>query len=165
MAGIATFPDVASAANHKLVTIRVVDASGDKDAVSFYCPVATTNAQIDDIATDYQAATQASVYEVHIASIWSGDSDPDNAETDQRNSVKQGINLGFKNITTNQALEIRVVAPVPEDMQGNQDIPLLTATEFAALIADYQAILTGFSLSSAQFTGRRERSNNPRIRV
>jgi len=34
-----------------------------------------------------------------------------------------------------------------------------------ALIAAYQAILVGYSLESAQFTGRRERSNNPRIKV
>jgi hypothetical protein len=163
MAGTATFPDVASAANHKLVTIRVVDASGDKDAVSFYCPVATTNGQIDDIATDYQAATQASVYEVHIASIWSGDSDPDNANTDQRNSVKQGINLGFKNISTNQALEIRVVAPVPEDMQGNQDIPLIVGTPLETLLTDTLEVITGFSAVSAQYTERRERKNNPKI--
>jgi len=50
-------------------------------------------------------------------------------------------------------------------MQGNQDIPLLSATELCALIADYQALLTGFSLQSAQYTDRRERSNNPKIRA
>jgi len=50
-------------------------------------------------------------------------------------------------------------------MQGNQDIPLLTAAEFIALIQSYQVLLTGYSLASAQYTERRERKNNPRIKA
>jgi hypothetical protein len=50
-------------------------------------------------------------------------------------------------------------------MQGNQDIPLLSSAEMTALILAELAILTGYSLESAQFTERRERSNNPRIKA
>jgi hypothetical protein len=50
-------------------------------------------------------------------------------------------------------------------MQGNQDIPVLTGVA-ATLITQYLNMLgNAYALDSAQFTGRRERSNNPRIRV
>jgi len=49
-------------------------------------------------------------------------------------------------------------------MQGNQDIPLLSG--MTTLITEIGALIgAGYSLLSAQFTERRERSNNPRIRA
>ena len=92
-----------------------------------------------------------------------GDADPDNAGTDQRNSIKDGINLLFKNLTTHLTEPTRLIAPIEAVLQGNQDIPLLSSTEAAALITAELALLTGFTFQRAQYTERRERKNNPVI--
>jgi len=164
MAGTRTAPAFTGAATYRLITLQVIDASGDKDAVGFLVPVAATAAAIETIAADYQLATQASVYGIVDQLFREGDADPDNAETDQRNSNAEGINLLFKDLTTRVAAPIRVVAPVPETMQGNQDIPLLSSDELTNLIVAVLAVKTSFDFQRAQYTERRERKNNPVIR-
>lgn len=160
-----TAPDVTAAVTAVQTTLHLIDASGDLFTDSFTTLTAPTAAQVEALAAAYQAASQASVYGVTMSSQWFGDADADNADAGYRGSVKDGINLLYKNVATNTSITPRLVAPIAATMQGNQDIPLVTATEAAALITAQLAILTGFSLQSAQFTERRERSNNPRIKV
>lgn len=164
MAGTPTFPDVEAAAIYRTITLQMIDASGDKDAVGILVPVASTQAAINTYAENYQAATQASVYGVISSSFWEGDADPDNAETDQRNSNAEGINLLFKDITSRMTAPVRVVAPVPATMQGNQDIPLLSSTQLTNVITAVLALKPTFDFQRAQYTERRERKNNPVIR-
>jgi len=161
---VPTFPDVEAAATYRQITLQVIDASGDKDAVGFLVPVATTVAQINTIAEAYQAATQASVYGVMSTLFWEGDADPDNADTLARNQASQGINLLFKDISSRMTAPVRVVAPVPATLQGNQDIPLLSSDELTNLITAVLAVKTTFDFQRAQYTDRRERKNNPVIR-
>lgn len=166
MAGTPTAPDVSAvAANQFSATLHLVDASGDLFTDNITGAATMSLANIEAYKASYQAASNASLYGVTFAQSWFGDIDPDNALALYRASVKNGINMLWKNPTTLKSLTPRLIAPIAGVMQGNQDIPLLTATELAALIADYQALLTGFSLQSAQYTDRRERSNNPKIRA
>lgn len=166
MPGTNTTPDITlTAATGSTATLHLVDASGDNFTDSITLPGAITAANVEAWQVSYQAASNASIWKVSITSEWEGDQDPDNAVAAYRGSVKDGVNLLFKNLTTLRTVTPRLVAPIAGVMQGNQDIPLLTATEFVALIADYQAILAGYNLQSAQFTERRERSNNPRIKA
>lgn len=165
MAGTRTAPAWTAAATRRLVSLGLIDASGDLWSESFYVPVATTAANLEAWAAAYAATSQASLYSLGDFAERIGDADPDNAETDQRNSIGQGINLTYKNLTTNATIGQRVVAPIPADLQGNQDIPLLTATEMTALITATLTVQTGFALQSSQYTERRERKNNPRIKA
>lgn len=161
-----TAPDVSLASpNEVITTLHLIDASGDlfTDAIK-----TTTQPPLADVqawATAYQGATQASLYKVSQDSNWVGDADPDNADVGQRNSVKDGINMLYKNNTTLMTQTPRVVAPIGAVMQGNQDIPLLSSAEMTAVIVAVLTILTGYDLNSAQYTERRERSNNPRIKA
>jgi len=127
-------------------------------------PVTATQAQIEVIAASYAAASNASLYNISVFRSWKGDADPDNAVAAYRAQVESGINLLFKNLTTNISSGQRLVAPVAAAMQGNQDIPLLSSTEVSDLILAIAAAKTGFSFASGQYTGRRERTNNPRIK-
>lgn len=161
---VSTFPDVEAAATYRQITLQFIDASGDKDAVGFLVPVTATQAQINAIAEAYQAATQASVYGVISTLFWEGDADPDNADTQQRNSNAEGINLLFKDIATRMVAPVRLSAPIPAVMQGNQDIPLLSATALSNLIVAVLAVKPSFDFTRAQYTERRERKNNPVIR-
>jgi len=165
MAGTRTAPVVSGASTMNTATLHAIDASGD-----LYTDSITTVAPLSDIAMEawiaaYQAATQASVYKVTNSIIWEGDADPANAEALYRGSVKDGINLLYKNLTTLKAATPRLVAPVAATMDGNLDIPDIDSALLVALDAAIAALLTGYDLQSAQFTERRERSNNPRIKA
>jgi len=165
MAGTRTAPDVTGAITGNTATIHLIDASGDLFTDAITQVAAITPAQVEAWVAAYQAVSQASVYKVTVSNEWAGDPDPDNAEALYRGTVSDGINLLYKNPTTLDSQSPRVVAPIAAVMQGNQDIPLLTGGGFPALIAAISAILSGFLLTSAQFTGRRERNNNPRIKA
>lgn len=164
MAGTRTAAAMTATAVARRITIRLIDASGDKWAEELYVPVAATAANIETWIAAYQAATQASVYEIDDTLIRDADADPDNAEANQRNSGSQGINMLYKNATTRATNNSRLIAPIEAALQGNQDIPLLSSTEVAALIVAQLAITTGFTFREAQYTERRERRNNARVR-
>lgn len=165
MAGTATIPAVTGTATATAASLGLIDASGDLWSENLEVPAAATQAQINVIALAYQAASQASLYKVSVNRDWEGDADPDNAEAEYRGQVESGINLLYKNLTTNQTYSQRVVAPVAASMQGNQDIPLLTSDELTDLILATVAAKPGYELVSAQYTGRRERKNNAKIKA
>lgn len=157
-------PDVA-VPNRTISTLHLQDASGDfyTDSITTLTPILTSDLEL--WADAYQAASQASIWQISQTSEWSGDADPDNADTFQRNSGTQGINLLFKNPAIVDGETPRLVAPQPATMQGNQDIPLLSSTEMTNLIVAYLAVLAGYDLESAQYTTHRTRQNNPRIKA
>lgn len=165
MPGTNTNPAVTGTPNGASVSMHLVDASGDVWSQSL--PIANTAAaaDVDGLVETYQAATNASIWKVTRTQEWVGTIDPDNAIAEYRASIAEGINLLFRNTTTLDARAFRLIAPIAAVMQGNQDIPLITATAMVNMITDYLTLSSGYDLESAQFTGRRERRNNPRIRV
>lgn len=166
MPGTRTAPTVgALTVTSNVVSLGLVDVSNDTFSESLTLPggALTDMADIEAWAVDYQAASNASLWRVTQQVVWEGDRDPDNAVAAFRSSVESGVNLLFKNIATLDTEDARLVAPVAAVMQGNQDIPLLSDALFVSLIAEYLNLLAGYNLSSAQYTGRRERRNNPRI--
>lgn len=165
MAGTSTVPAVTGTATGLQSSLHLIDASGDLWSENLELPAAATQAQINVIALAYQAASNASLYKVTVLREWEGDADPDNAVAEYRGQVESGVNLLFQNITAQKSAGQRLIAPIAAVMQGNQDIPLLSATEMSDLILAIQAAMTGFAFASAQYTGRRERTNNPRIRA
>jgi len=160
-----TAPVVTGAVTSSMLSLALIDASGDQISEALVTPSTFSTANMETFAAAYQASTQASLWKVTYSSLWEGDLDPDNADVGQRNSVKSGVNMFWKNLTTLKTQSPRLVAPIAANMQGNQDIPLLTATEFAALIAAYTTLLSGYTIQNAQYTDRKERSNNPRIKA
>lgn len=165
-AGTRTAPNVSVASPAPIqTTLHLVDASGDLYTENVPYPSTQTLADVEAFAAAYQAATQASLYQVTQLNIWAGDLDPDNAVAGYRGSVKDGVNMLWKDLTAQKSLSPRLVAPIENVMQGNQDIPLLTATEFTALITAIGTLIVSYNLQSAQYTERRERANNPIIRA
>lgn len=164
MPGTPTFPAVTGTATSTEVTLHLVDASGDLYTENLDVAATAAVGDINGLATTYQAATNASLYKVTRTSIWQGSADPDNAVAAYRGTVAEGINMLFRNATL-FTRNLRLIAPIAAVMQGNQDIPLITADEMVDLLTDYLTLSSGFNLETAQFTGRRERKNNPKIRV
>lgn len=164
MAGTRTAPLFTAAATRRLITLRLIDASGDLYAETISVAVGATAAAIEEWAAAYAAATNSSLYSILDTTERNGDADPDNAVVAQRNSVKDGLNNLFRIPSTGAAFSMRLVAPIPDVLQGNQDIPLLSATEYSALILKTLALASGYSFNSAQYTERRERKNNARVK-
>lgn len=165
MAGTPTFGAVVYASPDSTeVSIGLIDASGDKYSQNVQVSNSAAEGDVDGLVDSYQAATNASVYRVQRIQTWQGAADPDNAVAAYRGTIAEGVNMLFKN-TAQFTRNLRLIAPIAAVMQGNQDIPLLTATEMEALILDYLTLSSGFDLEVAQFTGRRERKNNPKIRA
>lgn len=169
MPGTRTAPTVGALTITKsAATIHLIDASGDLHTESVYNAGdgLGDQAEIEALVLDYQAATNASIWKVSQTLEWEGDADPDNALALYRASVASGINLLFKDLTTLNQQTPRLIAPIAEVMQGNQDIPLLTATAMSNLITQYlAAALSTYNLKSAQYTDRKERKNNPVIKA
>lgn len=158
-----TAPAVTGAGTRFVTTLHLIDASGDIITESMTTLAAPTAADIEAWAAAYQASSKASLWGVSTQTQWFGDSDASNADVGQRNSVKDGVNMLFKSATSLNSFNQRLVAPIDANMQGNQDIPLLSNGAFTTLIGAYQTLLTPHTLYSAQYTERRERSNNPRV--
>lgn len=161
MAGTRTAPAFTATATQRLITFHFVDSSGDSTAQSVPVALAATAADIEALAAKYQAASQASLWQITDNLLRSGDKDPDNATSLQRSSVASGINLLFKHPTTLDTNSLRVFAPVTAAMQGNQDIPLLSDASLSELITAALALQTGYNFRQAQYTERKERKNNP----
>ena len=169
MPGTRTAPVVGALTPTKSgASLSLIDASGDlySEALFVAGDGYVDLAEVQAVSAAYQAATNASLWKVTQVIEWEGEADPDNALAIFRASIAEGINLLIKDPATQVSYTPRLIAPIAEVMQGNQDIPLLTGA-LAALVTQYLTVLGNppFSLDSMQFTGRRERRNNPRIRT
>lgn len=161
---VRTAPALTGSPSRIRISIGLIDASGDNYSEAIDVPATMTQAEQEALVANYQLNTQASIFEVTVSGIYSGDEDTDNADTLQRNSIKNGINLLFKDSASGLSTTPRVVAPVPAILQGNQDIPLLVAP-LPALVTSLLIGLAPKTFNSMQYTERRERSNNPRVKV
>ena len=147
------------------ISFGLVDASGDLWSQNIDVSNTAAAGDVNGLAETYQDASNASLYKVSRVQTWIGEIDPDNAVAEYRATIAEGINLLFKN-PAQFTRAMRLIAPIAAIMQGNQDIPILTPTnELGLMITDYLTLSSGFNLETMQFTGRRERKNNPKIRV
>jgi hypothetical protein len=158
-----TAPLFTAAVTRRLIGLRLIDSSGDYYTESIEVAVSATAAAIEQFASDYAAASQASLYSIVDMQERNGADLPSNANTFQRNSIKDGINVLYKVPATGETDPLRIVAPQPAIMNGDLDQPLTTASLFTDLRTATLALKTGFSYISAQFTERRERRNNKRV--
>jgi len=164
--GVRTAPAFTAAATRRIITLHLIDASGDFYSEDWDVPIAATAANIETWAAAYAAASQASLWQINDQQLRTGQDVAANANTDQRNSVKDGINVLYGNNTTNVSTTLRLIAPILAAMDGDQDIPLMTSTEVAALTTATGVISpAGAFLDSGQYTERRERKNNARVKV
>lgn len=164
MAGTRTAPAATAAANRRYISIHMIDASGDQLAHKLAVAIAATAAAIEAWIAAYQAATNSSVYEYTDTLIRSGEALTANAVAAYRGGVENGVNLLFKNPGTLDTFGVRVIAPVSGDMSALGDAPDVAGTLLQDVIDTTTALAAGYDFSSAQYTSRRERRNNSRVR-
>lgn len=159
-----TAPLFTAPATSRAITIHLMDASGDTFAARLVVAISATLAAIEAWISLYQAMTNATVYKVTDELIREGEQSTANATAAYRASVESGINIAFKDTNNLNTVTHRIVAPVAGVMQGNNDIPNVSATDFQSFLISNAVILPTHVFKSAQYTSRRERSNNPRLK-
>lgn len=165
MAGTRTAPAFTAAANARQISLLLIDVSGDTFSVAMYVPVAALAGLIETWAAAYQAGTQSSLWAIEDRLIRSGDQDNTNAEAGSRDSVADGVNFLYKNATTRDSIDLRLVAPDPTTMEDDLDIPDLASDAISDLTLATIALNAGYTLETAQYTERQERKNNTKIRA
>lgn len=165
MAGTPTYGDFEDPADTRAISFSCIDASGDIWPERLEVALTATSAAIQAWLLLYQACTQTSIFEVRDELTWGGDADPDNANALFRAGGQNGINNLFRDADTEDTFSLRVVGPVAAIMQGNQDIPLASgAGSLDELIIATIGLRPTYDFDSMQYTARRERTNNPRVR-
>lgn len=165
MPGTRTAPATTGAPTSVTLTLHLIDSSGDLFTDEITTVAGAPAPAVEAYVAAYQAVTQASVYKVTESLVWEGVESPTNAAVGQRNSIKDGINILYRNATTLVSKTLRVAAPDPAVMDANTDTVNVSAAPFAAFLSAVTPLLTGFSSQSVQYTERRERSNNPRTKL
>lgn len=164
MPGTPTYGDVTAAADDRVISFSVIDASGDTFPEQLFVALSATYTAIQAWLALYQAVTNTSIFDVRDVRGWHGDADPDNAVAAFRSGKDDGINLLFRDPDTSDTMPLRVVGPVADVMQGNQDIPLLNGGSMDELIVATIGLQPDYNFASAQFTSRRERKGNPKVK-
>lgn len=156
-----TAPTVDGTGNVRLVSLRMIDISGDKRAESLEISPSATPAQIEALVAAYAARSHVNIYAVKDEMVYN--SPPSSADATagaKSDSVADGINYLFVG-ATNDSADIRLIAPLASQMVGTSDS--VDATAGAAFGAIVEPLLEGTKvLVSAQYTERKEKANNPK---
>lgn len=160
MPGTRTAPAVDGTPPYKFASYQFVDSTEDIRSVGVQLPAGTTATQIDAIATQLQALTNASLFKVEVKEIYGSVPDPGNALAAVHISVYDNVVVLFKD-QLNHSQDVFVPAPTTDLQPDDSDTPV--AAELLALILavtnaleegttdDWQAV-------SARYTERREKN-------
>lgn len=146
----------------KQITIKTIDNSSDKRSDALRVPVTVTNAEIETFVAAYQAASNASVYEVQVKDVYTSIEDDDNAVNSPRESESQLVSAFFKDENLDTA---RAVLRAPLDamfLNGTDQVDPSNAA-FGAWLAALTNLINGGAGGSGtkeiihvRFTDRRE---------
>jgi len=144
--------------SYRLLSVGLIDRTGDKRSTSFRIASGATLADITDYISALGAATSANVYEWSITDVYSSDEGADAdaaAAATTRDSVYDNVVILFKQISTGQAINVFIPAPVPAIMDGDSvetDDAIYTAVRDEAR----DLLPSGFGAQTARFSERRE---------
>jgi len=150
--------------SYRAITLHMIDASGDTFTQRLMVASVATATAIEAWISLYQTISNASIYKITDELVREGNAFTSNATVAYRAAAESGINLAFKDAGTMDTFVMRVVAPVPTVMQGSNDVPLLTNADMIDFLAAVTALAPGYNFKSAQYTTRRERNNNPKLK-
>lgn len=166
MAGTRTAPAFVSATpTERQIALHLIDASGDLFTQNITVAITASDAEIQAYATAYAAGSNASLWQITDYHIFTGDADPANAVAAYRGTVAEGINMLWRDSATLKTITPRLIAPVDTTMDGNKDVPLPNSPLITAITVALALLLNTYTVNVMQFTGRRERKNNPRVKT
>lgn len=156
MPGTRTAPTVNGTPTYITVSLRWIDASGDKRSDSLQAPTAATSAQIEAWATAQQAGSNASLYAVVKEDHYNSVPDKSNALDEPKDSVFDNM-VYLAKTTANLSRRGFLPAPIAAVFATGTDQPNPASTELAAIFTAFLALVgAGYTVQSVRYTERRE---------
>lgn len=159
-AGTRTAPTIDGAPASKIVSYSLIDITGDVRSKSFVVAGTATAAQIEALAAAIAAASTASMFEVSVKEVYSGQKGKTNATVDGRSSADDLLYITVRDPALRVTRRVYVPAPVAELFNVNSEEITITAAEFTALTTALTPLLGTFQFSTAAFVEHQE-SNQP----
>lgn len=158
-----TAPTFDDTPNKRILSLRLIDVSGDERSEAFEIGLAVAAAAIEAFVAGYAARTHSNVYAVWDNQIYNSPATAGDATAGAKSdSVADGINFLYKS-NTDDSEDVRLVAPVDTLMIGDTDA--VDPTAGAAFNALVEPLLTGSKVAvTAQYTERKEKKNNPKLK-
>ena len=162
MAGTRSAPVVvAGTPNRTVLTMKFMDAGGEKRSVSIDVPNAVTDAQIDALADGAQAISNATIYEIAKQVKYTSVPLEANAQTDSPFvSVYDNLVLLAKDVSINKSQDgfvpaVEGIIVLDGDVIDTTDVNYIAYRDalVAALGGSYTAV-------SARFTERRDKNES-----
>lgn len=156
-----TAPTFDDTPNYRILSLRMIDISGDKRAEGFEISPTALAADIEAFVAGYAARTRANIYAMWDSQVYNVPAAASAATSGAKSdSVADGINFLYVS-NTNQSEDVRLVAPIDTLMVGDTDtVDPTAAALFNALV---EPLLTGTKVGvTAQYTERKEKKNNPK---
>ncbi len=156
MPGTRTAPAITGAATFIEISLRWIDAVGDRRSDASIVAAAATDAQLEAIAADMQAASNASLYAVRKTEVFEGALAKSNALAAIRESAQDNIVYHAKD-TGRVDRRAFVPSPIAANFVTNTETPDEAATTLIDVMAAWDAAWAGtFAGVSLRFTERRE---------
>lgn len=156
-----TAPTFDDTPNYRILSLRMIDISGDKRAEGFEISPTATAVAIEAFVAGYAARTRANIYSVWDNQVYNTPASAGDAQAGAKSdSVADGINFLYVS-NTNESEDVRLVAPIDTLMIGDTDtVDPVAGAAFNALV---EPLLTGTKVGvTAQYTERKEKKNNPK---
>ena len=156
MPGNRTAPAVNGTPTFKTVSLKWIDASGDKRSDSLQIPTAATNAQVEAWAASEQAGSNASLYAVISEDHYNSAPDKSNALDESKDSVYDNL-VYLAKTSANLSKRGFLPAPIAAMFTPGTDTIDPTSTVLADIFTAFLALAgAGYSIVSARYTERRE---------
>ena len=156
-----TAPTFDDTPNYRLLSLRMIDISGDKKSEGFEINPTAAAADIEAFIVGYAARTNSKIYAVFDMQGYTAPNTVTGAlDAPKSASLADGINFLYVS-NTNDSEDVRLLAPIASLFVDTTDtIDPTAAAAFNALVTP---LLTGTKVAvTAQYTERKEKKNNPK---
>lgn len=161
MPGTRTAPTVnLGTPNRVTVSVRLMDWSGDKRAVSLDVPATVTGAQIDAYVDALQALTNATIYEVSTNNKFTSVPIQANALQTSYQSVYDNVVLLMKDATQNKVQDAFLPAPILTLIDEGDVVDTSLVAYETWRDASVALVAENYIASSVRFTERREKNDS-----
>ncbi|MCI0554989.1 MAG: hypothetical protein L0287_28915 [Anaerolineae bacterium] len=158
MPGTRSAPTINGTPDFLQLQFRWIDYVGDKYAMSLLASGTTaTPAEIEALAVAFQAASNASLWEVNVTQNYSSVPLKSNALEEVWNDAEDVVVIHYKNPSTQASSYANFPAPLDDIfVEGSEQVDTANAL-FTGILAAIAAVLpTGFSPLTVRFSKHRE---------
>lgn len=156
MAGTRTAPTVDGAPTFKEISLRWIDAVGDKRSDASIVSGAATNIQIEAVAAAMAAASNASLYAMRVVDVYEGAMSKANGDSAVRESAQDNIVYHAKDTGRVDRRSFEP-APIQTVFVTDTETPNEANGLLIAIMSAWDAVWAGtFAGVSLRFTERRE---------